>query len=154
MSQLGFGLPYALSLQLQHRQRPVINITGDGAFGFTLQELDTARRYGLPVVNIIHNNAAWGIIRAGQRSQYDFELGTSLAGTDYAAVARGFGCLGESVAQPEEFAPALQRGMSSGLPSVIDCSTTFVPHPCFPAFGEMNRYGFDALTGCGATPSN
>src|SRR4030095_1534882 len=47
---LGFGLPYALSLQLQHPQRPVVNITGDGAFGFTLQELDTARRYGLPVV--------------------------------------------------------------------------------------------------------
>src|SRR4029450_1229526 len=83
MSQLGFGLPYALSLQLQHPQRPVVNITGDGAFGFTLQELDTAGRYGLPVVTIIHNNAAWGIIRAGQRAQFDFELGTSLAGTDY-----------------------------------------------------------------------
>ena len=66
MSQLGFGLPYALSLQLQHPDRPVFNITGDGSFGFTLHELDTARRYGLPVVNVIHNNAAWGIIRAGQ----------------------------------------------------------------------------------------
>ena len=51
MAQLGFGLPYALSLQLQHPDRPVFNITGDGAFGFTLQELDTARRYGLPVIN-------------------------------------------------------------------------------------------------------
>lgn len=150
MSQLGFGLPYALSLQLQHPQRPVINITGDGAFGFTLQELDTARRYALPVVSIIHNNAAWGIIRAGQRAQYDFELGTSLTDTDYAAIARGFGCFGASITQPQELAPALQRALASGLPSVIDCATSFVPHPSLPAFGQMNQYGFDALTGEGA----
>ena len=73
-----------MSLQLQHPDRAVINITGDGAFGFTLQELDTARRHGLPVLNVIHNNAAWGIIQAGQRAQLGFELGTSLADTDYA----------------------------------------------------------------------
>jgi acetolactate synthase-1/2/3 large subunit len=144
MSQLGFGLPYAISLQLQHPGRPVLNITGDGAFGFTLQELDTARRYALPVVNIIHNNAAWGIIRAGQRAQLDFELGTSLAGTDYAAVARGFGCFGEIVRAPAELAPALARALASGLPAVIDCRTRFEPHPAMPAFGRMNRYGFDA----------
>jgi acetolactate synthase-1/2/3 large subunit len=147
MSQLGFGLPYALSLQLQHPQRPVINITGDGAFGFTLQELDTARRSGLPVVTIIHNNAAWGIIRAGQAAQHGFELGTSLSGTDYAAVARGFGCFGETVREPQELAPVLLRALSSGLPAVIDCHTRFVPHPCLPAFGNMNQYDFDALTG-------
>ena len=78
MSHLGFGLPYAISLQLQHPDRPIFNITGDGSFGFTLQELDTARRYALPVINIIHNNELWGIIRAGQRAQFDFELGTAL----------------------------------------------------------------------------
>ena len=44
MSHLGFGLPYALALQFAHPDRPVVNITGDGSFGFTLQELDTARR--------------------------------------------------------------------------------------------------------------
>ncbi len=146
MSQLGFGLPYALALQLLHPAKPVINITGDGAFGFTLQELDTARRLGLPAVTIIHNNAAWGIIQAGQRSQLDFELGTSLSGTDYAAIARGFGCLGETVSEPDALGPALRRALSSGLPSVIDCQTCFVPHPSLPAFGRMNRYGFDALT--------
>ena len=145
MSQLGFGLPYALSLQLQHPGRPVLNITGDGAFGFTLPELDTARRHRLPVVTVIHNNAAWGIIEAGQRAQHGFELGTSLSGTDYAAVARGFGCLGETVTSPEEVAPALERALASGLPSVIDCRTRFVAHPCLPAFGSMNQYGFDAL---------
>ena len=66
MCQLGFGLPYALALQLEYPDRLVVNITGDGSFGFTIQELDTARRNRLPVVTIVHNNAAWGIIRAGQ----------------------------------------------------------------------------------------
>jgi acetolactate synthase-1/2/3 large subunit len=146
MSHLGFGLPYALALQVQQPGRPVFNITGDGSFGFTLNELDTARRERLAVVTVIHNNAAWGIIRAGQRKQLDFEMGTSLEGTDYAAVARGFGCHGEVVTQVEETAPAIQRALASGLPSVLDCRTRFVPHPAGPMFGAMNQYGFDALT--------
>lgn len=146
MSHLGFGLPYALSLQVQNPGVPVVNITGDGSFGFTLQELDTARRYSMPVVTVVHNNAAWGIIRAGQRKQLDFEMGTALDGVDYAAVARGFGCHGEVVTRPQDVAAALQRAFASGLPAVLDCRTRFVPHPAGPAFGSMNRYGFEALT--------
>jgi acetolactate synthase-1/2/3 large subunit len=148
MSHLGFGLPYAISLQLQYPDRPVFNITGDGSFGFTVQELDTARRYALPVMTVIHNNESWGIIRAGQRA-LDFELGTSLAGTDYAKIASGFGCFGATVKQPGELARVLEEARKSGLPAVIDCRTKFVPHPCLPAFGSMNRYGFDALTNGG-----
>ncbi|WP_119157276.1 thiamine pyrophosphate-binding protein [Caldimonas tepidiphila] len=146
MSQLGFGLPYAIALQLLHPGRPVFNLTGDGAFGFTLQELDTARRLKLPVVTVVHNNAAWGVIRAGQRAALDFEFGTSLEDTDYAAIARGFGCHGETVTQPHEVAPALARALASGLPAVLDCRTRFEPHPAMPAFGRMNRFGFEGLT--------
>ena len=146
MSQLGFGLPYALALKLQFPVQAVLNITGDGAFGFTLNELDTARRHGLAVVNVIHNNAAWGIIRSGQKAQLDFELGTSLDGTDYAAVARGFGCHGEVVTRAQDIAPALARALASSLPAVLDCRTKVLPHPAMPMFGSMNRYGFDALT--------
>lgn len=146
MSHLGFGLPYAIALQLQQPERPVLNITGDGSFGFTLNELDTARRYRTPVVTVIHNNAAWGIIRQGQKMQLGFEFATSLEGTDYAAIARGFGCHGETVARAEEVAPAMARAFASGLPAVLDCRTRFVPHPAGPAFGSMNRFGFEALT--------
>ena len=146
MSQLGFGLPAALAWQLLHPGRPVFNLTGDGSFGFTLNELDTARRLGLPVVTLIHNNAAWGIIRQGQRKQFGFELGSDLAGSDYAAIARGFGCFGETVRQPDQVAPAIQRALASGLPAVLDCLTRFEPHPAMPGFGSMNRYGFEALT--------
>jgi len=145
MSHLGFGLPYAMSLQLQQPGKPVLNITGDGSFGFTLNELDSARRAGLPVVSLIHNNAAWGIIRQGQKAQLGFEFATSLEGTDYAAIARGFGCFGETVTRADEVAPALARALASGLPSVLDCRTRFVPHPAAPAFGSMNRFGFEAF---------
>ena len=146
MSHLGFGLPYALALKLLHPAKAVFNITGDGSFGFTLQELDTARRSGLAVVTVIHNNASWGIIQAGQRKQLDFEMGTSLEGTDYAAIARGFGCFGETVTRSQDVASAIGRALASGLPAVLDCRTRFVSHPASPMFGSMNRYGFEALT--------
>ncbi|MEJ2802584.1 thiamine pyrophosphate-binding protein [Comamonadaceae bacterium PP-2] len=145
MSHLGFGLPYAMALKASHPDRPVLHITGDGSFGFSMNELDTARRYGLAVVTIIHNNESWGIIRAGQKSSRGFEFGTSLSGTDYAAIARGFGCHGETVTTPAEVAPAMARALASGRPAVLDCRTAFVPHPCVPLFGSMNRYSFESL---------
>jgi thiamine pyrophosphate-dependent acetolactate synthase large subunit-like protein len=47
----------------------VVNVTGGGAFGFTLAELDTARRYRLPVVNVVMDKSSWGVIRFGRRRQ-------------------------------------------------------------------------------------
>lgn len=142
MGQLGFGLPFALAAKLAQPDKAVFNITGDGAFGFTLQELDTARRYGLPVINIIHNNAAWGVIQLSQ-NKADFALGTDLSGTDYAAIARGFGCHGETVNTLAELPAALDRALASGLPAVLDCRVFFAPHPCMPAFGKMNSVGIN-----------
>ena len=144
MAHLGFGLPYAMAMQLTDPERPVFNITGDGGFGFTLQELDTARRYQLPVITVIHNNESWGVIRQGQSKQFGFELGTGLEDTDYADIARGFGCHGEHVSDVDGVAPAIERGLASGLPAVIDCRTRFVPHPAMAAFGNMNRFGTTA----------
>ncbi|HET6506086.1 MAG TPA: thiamine pyrophosphate-binding protein [Baekduia sp.] len=134
MGHLGFGLPYANALALAHPGRPVINITGDGAFGFTLTELDTARRHGLPTVTIIHNNSAWGVIRLGQE-RGGFELGTDLEGTDHVAIARAFGCHAERIERADEVAPALRRALASGRPAVIDVPTRLVPHPGLPRFG-------------------
>lgn len=136
MAQLGFGLPWAIALSLAHPQKPVFNITGDGAFGFTIQELDTARRYGACVINIVHNNAQWGVVAAGQKNQ-GFDLGGDLSGTDYAAIARGFGCHGERAEKLDDVAPAIGRALAAGKPAVIDCITRFVPHPLLPAFGKM-----------------
>ncbi|HWU63008.1 MAG TPA: thiamine pyrophosphate-binding protein [Ensifer sp.] len=147
MCQLGFGTPYAVALKLLHPDRPVFNICGDGAFGFTLSELDTARRYGLPIINIIHNNASWGVIKMGQMKTFDFSFGADLDGIDYAQVARGFGCFGEVVRRESELAPALERAVASGLPSVIDCRVRFEAHPSMPYFAKMNAYGFQSGSG-------
>lgn len=146
MSHLGFGLPAAIALKSQAPSKTVINITGDGAFGFTLNELDTARRYDLPVVTIIHNNAAWGVIRMGQKAGFDFEMATALEDTDYAAIARGFSCHGEVVTRAGEVAGALKRAIESSKPAVLDCRTKFLPHPSVGQFVSMNKYGFQALT--------
>ncbi|WP_439609483.1 thiamine pyrophosphate-binding protein [Hydrogenophaga sp.] len=146
MAHLGYGLPAAIALQSQFPERVVFNLTGDGAFGFTLNELDTARRYRLPVITVVHNNAAWGVIRMGQRAGLDFEMGTALEDTDYAAIARGFGCHGEVVTRAGDVAAALRRAIDSGLPAVLDCRTRFVPHPAVGQFVSMNKYGFASLT--------
>ncbi len=146
MSQLGFGLPWALTAKLMNPSRPVFNVTGDGAFGFSLQELDTARRYGLPVINVVYNNARWGVIRlAYERTGFDFDsgadFGTTLEGTDYAAIARGFGCHGEVAESAQQIGPAIRRSLESGLPAVIDIRMKFVPHPAMPHFGRMSSAG-------------
>jgi acetolactate synthase-1/2/3 large subunit len=138
MGHLGFGLPAALALKARFPDRAVVNVTGDGAFGFTMSELDTARRHGLAAVTVIHDNAAWGVIRFAQE-RGGFELGTELEGTDYAAVARALGCHGERVERPEEVAPALERSLASGLPAVVDAHVAFVPHPGMRRFAAAGN---------------
>lgn len=135
MSHLGFGLPAAIALARCFPDRRCYCLTGDGAFGFTLQELDTARRYGAKVITVIHNNEAWGVIRAAQ-SAGGFEFGTDLAGADYSAIARGFGCYGERIERAEDALPALGRAVGSGLPAVIDARVGFFAHPMFRTFGK------------------
>ena len=135
---LGFGVPYANALALIDPKLPVIDITGDGAFGFTVAELDTAVRLGLRVIHVIHDNQAWGVIGASQK-RLGFELGTGLEGTDYAAIANGFGARGERITAPDEVAPALERALAHAGPTVIDARTRFVPHPGLPRFGAMGR---------------
>jgi acetolactate synthase-1/2/3 large subunit len=135
MGHLGFGLPAALALKARFPERAVVNITGDGAFGFTMAELDTARRHRLAAVTVIHDNQSWGVIRLAQ-GRGDFDLGTALEDTDYAAVARALGCHGERIDRPDEVAPALHRALASGLPAVIDARVAFVPHPGMRRFAE------------------
>ncbi|HEY6759815.1 MAG TPA: thiamine pyrophosphate-binding protein [Baekduia sp.] len=138
MGHLGFGIPYANALKLAFPDRPVVNVTADGAFGFTVQELDTARRLGLNAVHVIHNNSAWGVIRLGQR-RAGFELGTDLAGTDHVAIARAFGCHAERVETAAEVGPALARALAAGRPAVLDVPVRLVPHPGLPRFGAAGR---------------
>jgi acetolactate synthase-1/2/3 large subunit len=80
MGHLGFGQPFANAAKLCHPERQVINIAGDGGFGCTLQELETAVRYNLNVINVISDDRAWGMIKGGQMALYNNPVGIQQPG--------------------------------------------------------------------------
>ncbi len=118
---LGSGVPFAVGAKLAHPELPVYCITGDGSFGFNAMELETARREGAPIVVIIANDQAWGMIKGGQKLVYDERyIGVDLSDVRYDKLAEALGCYGERVTEPSQIRPALQRAVASGLPAVLD----------------------------------
>lgn len=118
---LGTGLPYAIGAKLAASERPVYLISGDGALGFNIQELETARRYNAPVVVVVSCDRGWGMERS---SQMMAQIGGLVAcdfypETRYDLVAEAFGCHGEKVEDLAQLRPALERGVASGKPSLI-----------------------------------
>jgi len=125
---LGVGTPYAVAAALLHPGRQVVAVTGDGAFGINAMEIDSAQRHGARCVFIVSNNAAWNIERLDQEMNYGGRVvGTTLAYSDYAAMARAFGLHAERVTDverlPGAIAEALAHAATSG-PSLIDVVTT------------------------------
>jgi len=118
---LGAGIPYAIAAKLAAPSKQVYCITGDGAFGFNIQELETASRLKLPVVFIVANDLAWGMIKSGQTLVYSKRyIGVDFSDIRYDKVAQAMNCYGERVVEPSEIKPALQRAVDSGLPAVLD----------------------------------
>ena len=87
-----------------------------------IQDLETAVRLGLKnLIYVIGNNSAWGMIKIGQEFGYQKRyIDTDLPDFDFAGCAKGFGCYGEVVRDPNELKPALERARSSNKPAVID----------------------------------
>ncbi len=126
MGHLGTGIPYAIGVKIAKPDKIVVCITGDGSFMFTVQELETAVRLDLPIIVIIGNNCAWGMIKSNQK----LNLGKRYCDVDfppinYAEIARGFGCYVEKISKPEDIKPALQRAIDSKKPAVIDVDISF-----------------------------
>jgi len=118
---LGAGVPYAVGAKLARPDVPVYCITGDGSFGFNAMELETARREGAPIVVIIANDQAWGMIKGGQKLVYDERyIGVDFSDARYDELAKALGCYGERITEPAQIRPALQRAADSGLPAVLD----------------------------------
>ncbi|MBD3230373.1 MAG: thiamine pyrophosphate-binding protein [Candidatus Lokiarchaeota archaeon] len=121
MGHLGCGLPYAISAKLVHPDRAVYHFTGDGSFGFNIQELETAVRYNLPIINVIANDSAWGMIKAGQKNKFKKRyIDCDLPNINYAEIGKGFGCYGERITEPEQITEALKRATESKKPAVVD----------------------------------
>lgn len=129
MGQLGFGLPFANAAKLHFPDRQVINVVGDGAWGCTMQELETAVRLNLPIINVIANDRAWGMIKLGQLGLYGSCDGVEFSDANYAEIAKGFGAYGERVTKRDDIAPALERAVKSGKPAVIDVICESSVHP-------------------------
>lgn len=121
---LGVGTPYAVAAALLHPDRQVVAITGDGAFGINAMEIDSAKRHGAKAVFIVSNNAAWNIERLDQEMNYGGRVvGTTLAWSDYAAMARAFGLHAERVTDPARLQGAIEAAFAHA-PALIDVVTT------------------------------
>ncbi len=121
---LGAGVPYAVAAALALPHRRVIAITGDGAFGFSAMEIETAVRLGARALFVVANNDAWNIERHDQLARYPGqELGTTLSPCRYDRLAASLGAHGERVERPLELGGALERALAR-LPAVVDVAVS------------------------------
>lgn len=117
---LGWSLPAAMGAKLAAPDAPIICATGDGAFGYVMAELETAARCGIAVVVVVFNNATLGFQRHFENKLFGQYGECDLSDIDHAALARALNCDGERVTDPDAIGAALDRGLASGKPYVID----------------------------------
>lgn len=122
---MGYGLPAAIAARLEHPDRTVVCLAGDGCLQMTVNELSTAVQHGAGVIVIVANNGRYGTIRMHQERSYPGRVsGTDLANPDFAALARAYGGWGSVVARQDDFAPAFARAQahvaSQASPALIE----------------------------------
>jgi acetolactate synthase-1/2/3 large subunit len=119
---MGYGLPAAVGAKRVAPDKLVVCFAGDGCFMMHGQEFATAVQYNLPLVVVIVDNGMYGTIRMHQEKHYPGRISaTQLKNPDFSAYARAFGGHGERVEKTEEFGPAFERAVASGLPAIIHC---------------------------------
>jgi acetolactate synthase-1/2/3 large subunit len=136
LASIGYGLPGALGAALAKPAAPVVGLTGDGGLNMVIGELETARRAGAAITLMVVNNAASGYVKALQHAMYGSGnyQSSDLAETDYAEVARAFGCRGIRVEDPGALEPAQATGLRErDRPTVIDVVVTRDPARMLPA---------------------
>jgi thiamine pyrophosphate-dependent acetolactate synthase large subunit-like protein len=122
---LGTGIPFALAAKLAHPDNPVVVLHGDGSFGFNGMEFDTAVRHDIPIICVINNDCAWGMIKHSQEMSIGPERVTcaELGIRRYDKMVEGLGGYGELVERDEDIIPALQRAVDSGKPACVNVLT-------------------------------
>ncbi|MBO5363957.1 MAG: biosynthetic-type acetolactate synthase large subunit [Clostridia bacterium] len=124
LGTMGYGLGAAIGAQAGNPDANVINVTGDGCFHMNCNELSTAVKQKLPVIDIIMNNNVLGMVRQWQRLFYEerFSETTLDKKTDYDMVAKGFGANAYTVRTQEELEAAVKAALACRtLPTVINC---------------------------------
>ncbi|MBN2325158.1 MAG: thiamine pyrophosphate-binding protein [Spirochaetes bacterium] len=125
---LGWAFPAGIGAKCALPERPVVAFSGDGAFWYHLQEMETAVRRNLPTVTVINNNSVLGQSQVGIRRAYGGDSGKEsdqyrFLDTDFARIAESMGALGIRVERPEDIARAMETAIISNRPAVVDVVT-------------------------------
>ncbi len=136
-ASIGYGVPGGIGAQIGvGTGRKVVSLTGDGGFNMSMGDLETARRVGANFTTIIFNNAASGYVKALQHAVFgegNYQS-SDLVEMDYSQIAKGFGCHGIRVTDPEQLSSALAAALeNTDSPSVLDVVVTRDPGKMLPA---------------------
>lgn len=122
---LGTGIPFAIAAKLANPDKPVVIVHGDGSFGFNAMEFDTAVRHNIPIICVINNDCAWGMIKHSQGMSLGKDRYTcsELDMRHYEKMVEDLGGYGELVTEDKDIIPAIKRAAESGKPACINVVT-------------------------------
>jgi acetolactate synthase-1/2/3 large subunit len=133
---LGTGMGYAMGARVTYPDRQVCVLMGDGAAGFSLMDVESLVRHGLPVVIVVGNNGIWGLEKHPMRAVYGYDVAADLQpGLRYDEVVRALGGAGETVAKPGDLGPALARAFDAGVPYLVNVLTD--PEDAYPRSANL-----------------
>jgi acetolactate synthase-1/2/3 large subunit len=123
LGTMGYGLGAAIGAKVGCRDKVVINIAGDGCFRMNMNELATATRYNIPIIEIIFNNRVLGMVRQWQDLFYGKRYSATVLDdvTDFVKVSEGMGAKAYRVTTIDEFNAALTEAIELNIPCVIEC---------------------------------
>ncbi len=147
LGTMGYGLGACIGAKMGRPDKICINIAGDGCFRMNMNELATASRYNIPIIQVVINNHVLGMVRQWQTLFYGKRYSQTVLndGVDFCKVAEGLGCEAIRVTKREEAAPAIEKAIVLGRPVLIDC---IIPEddkvfPMVPAGAPISE-AFDA----------
>jgi acetolactate synthase-1/2/3 large subunit len=127
---LGYGFPTGLGIAAGNPGKPVIAITGDGGFGWCMQELATARKYNLNLVTVVFADGHFGNVRGMLNEQFGVAYNTELCNPDFLTLAKAFGVSAQRVeGGGTALADALKRAIAAGGPHLIEVPVGVMPSP-------------------------
>ncbi len=131
-SAMGYSIPASIGAKVAAPDQDVITIVGDGSFGMTGLEIETAARYGIRTVTLVYNNRGLDAIKTLQKKRKEKYVWESVGG-DYAEMARGMGAFSMHVNHPDEIKPAVEEALTQDKPAVLDMHISeLVPLPNYP----------------------
>ena len=123
LGTMGYGLGAALGAKMGKKDKKVFNIAGDGCFRMNMNEIATATRYNIPIIEVIINNHVLGMVRQWQDLYYGKRYSHTILNdqVDFVKLAEAMGAKAYRVTKKEELEPVLKEAMELDIPVVIDC---------------------------------